>query len=86
MKDLRSFLGLTRYYRKFVKHFDIIASPLTELLKKGSVFQWTQKQEVTFQTLKSSLVEAPVLPLPDFSQPFYIETDTSDMKVGDVLM
>jgi hypothetical protein len=68
MKELKSFLGLVGYYRKFVKHFGIIARPLTELLRKGSVFQWTQEQELSFQTLKKALIEASVLALPALRQ------------------
>jgi hypothetical protein len=68
MKELKSFLGLVGYYRKFVKHFGIIARPLTELLRKGFVFQWTQEQELSFQTLKKALIEASVLALPALRQ------------------
>jgi hypothetical protein len=75
VKKLRSFLGLARYYRKFVKNFGVIAKPLTELLKKNTLFIWTQDYEVAFQTLKTALVSAPVLALPNFSRPFCIETD-----------
>jgi hypothetical protein len=52
IKDLRSFLGLAGYYRKFVKHFAIIAKPLTASLKKGAIFVWTQDQELSFAALK----------------------------------
>jgi hypothetical protein len=67
VKQLRSFLGLAGYYRKFVQHFGIICKPLTKLLKKHSLFSWTAVHEQAFQTLKQSLVAALVLALPDFT-------------------
>jgi hypothetical protein len=85
-KQLRSFLGLAGYYRKFVKHFAIISRPLNDLLKKGTVFLWTSIHEESFQTMKNALVSAPVLALPDFSKVFQLQTDASDLGVGAVLL
>jgi hypothetical protein len=84
-KDVRNFLGLAGYYRKFVKGFGAISKPLTTLLKKGTVFVWAQPQEDSFQALKDALTSAPVLALPNLEKTFVIETDASDRGIGAVL-
>jgi len=86
LKELRGFLGLAGYYRKFIRHFGIIAKPITELLKKGALYIWTSDHHVAFQTLQQALSSAPVLALHDFSVPFCIETDASGIGIGVVLL
>lgn len=86
VKEVRGFLGLTGYYRKFIRHYGIISKPLTVILKKGQVFAWTSKTETAFNTLKQALISAPVLALPDFSKTFIIKTDPCDVGIGAVLM
>jgi hypothetical protein len=86
IKQLRSFLGLTGYYKRFIKHYGMISSPLTQLLKKGVPFLWTDQAQEAFQLLKQALLQGPVLTVPDFSKEFTIETDASDVGFGAVLM
>jgi hypothetical protein len=86
VNELHSFLGLADYYRKFVKHFGILARPLIDLLKKNTVYLWTRDHEDSFAALKLALSSAPVLALPDFSLPFAIETDACATGIGAVLI
>jgi hypothetical protein len=85
ISELRSFLGLASYYRKFVSHFSSIASPLTQLLHKDQKYEWNEDREKSFQELKQHLTSAPVLLLPDPTKPFSVTADASDLAIGAVL-
>jgi hypothetical protein len=84
--QIRSFLGLTGYYRRFIPDFSRIAKPMTELLKKGVKFVWSKACEKAFHTLRQNLTSAPVLVQPDNSKPFEVFCDASGTGLGCVLM
>ncbi|KAL0556381.1 hypothetical protein IC582_004894 [Cucumis melo] len=86
VSEVRSFLGLAGYYRRFVENFSRIATPLTQLTRKGAPFVWSKACEDNFQTLKQKLVTAPILTVPDGSGSFAIYSDASKKGLGCVLM
>ncbi|KAL0312268.1 UNVERIFIED_CONTAM: Retrovirus-related Pol polyprotein from transposon.6 [Sesamum radiatum] len=83
---VRSFLGLAGYYRRFVEGFSIIAGPLTKLLRKGVVFQWTEQCQRSFDELKKRLTSTPILVLPSGSGGYVVYSDASKQGLGCVLM
>eukprot|EP00731_Ephydatia_muelleri_P035196 Em0104g2a len=86
-KEVRTFLGLTGYYRKFVPCYASLAAPLTELTRSNAptIVKWTTSCNTAFMDLKRLLCSSPVLQCPDFSRPFILQTDASDWGVGGVL-
>ena len=84
--EIRSFLGLAGYYRRFIENFSKIAKPMTELLKKDTKFKWTEECEASFQELKKRLVTSPVLILPDQTKDYEVYCDASRRGLGAVLM
>ena len=85
-KEVRRFLGMAGYYRKFCNKFSDIAVPLTNLLGKGAKFVWSEQCQTAFDKVKAVLVNAPVLVAPDFDKPFNVAVDASDVGVGAVLI
>jgi len=84
-KNIKQFLGLVGYYRRFIPQFSKIAKPLTDLLKKNRPFKWELSQTNAFNILRESLCSEPILQYPDFTQPFILTTDASGYAIGGVL-
>ena len=85
VKETQQFVGFASYYRRFIKNFSSIASPLHKLIEKKVNFQWTSQCQDSFDCLKNHLVSAPILALPDWSQRFLLDTNANNTGIGGVL-
>ena len=86
MTEVRSFLGLAGYYRRFIEGLSKMVSPLTQLTRKDKPFSWTKQCETCFEEMKKRLITAPVLAIPDTTQAFEVYCDASYQGLGCVLM
>ncbi|KMQ88438.1 reverse ribonuclease integrase, partial [Lasius niger] len=84
VKQVRQFLGMASWYRRFIANFSTLAAPLTRLTKKNARWAWGSDEDATFRTLKDALISAPVLACPDFSRRFFLQTDASASGLGAV--
>jgi len=85
VKDIQRFLGICGWYNQFVKNYSDIAIPLTNMLVKGNTWKWTAREEQAFVKLKEAVTQAPRLSSPDYTKPFVLQTDASEIGVGAVL-
>ena len=85
-RGIRSFIGMTGYYRRFIPNYAKIAKPLTELTKKNRIFCWTEECQNSFETLRRALTEAPILAFPDVTKPYKLYTDACGYAIGGVLV
>jgi hypothetical protein len=85
VKQLRTTMGHTRYYRKFIKGYAQIKAPMENILKKDCQFSWTKECQQSFDTLKQKMVIAPILVFPDWSKEFHVHVDASSLALGVVL-
>ncbi|KAJ8875611.1 hypothetical protein PR048_023507 [Dryococelus australis] len=85
VKEIRQFIGLVGYYRRFIPSFSKIVQPLTELTKKDISFEWNELRENTFAELRKALCDKPVVKCPDISLPFFVTCGSSGTAMGAVL-
>ncbi|MES9882105.1 MAG: reverse transcriptase domain-containing protein [Sedimenticola sp.] len=85
IREVKSFVSLASYYRRFVHDFSLLAEPLLELTRKDVEFVWTDQCQKSFETLRDALTHYPILAFPDFQEPFILMTDASKFSVGAVL-
>ena len=85
VKEVRGFLGLTGYYRQFIRDYSKVAEPLTNLTSKEKDWTWGSVEQKAFETLRDALTSSPIVAYPDFDKPFWLKTDASAGSVGYVL-
>ncbi|XP_069185460.1 uncharacterized protein [Procambarus clarkii] len=85
-RDVRRFLGAAGYFRRHIEGFASITAPLTDLVKKNAKFMWTLEHDEAYTRLKSQLITAPVLAVPDFDKEWEVHTDASGIAIGGCLM
>ena len=85
LKQLRRFLGMASWYRKFLKDFATLAEPLTRLIKMDRRYEWTDEQQEAFDHIQAFVASAPILSSPNFEEQFVLQTDASDTGIGAVL-
>jgi len=83
--EVRSILGLGNYYRRFIKDYGHIVSPLQRLTRKDVTFSWGEREDLALETLKRAFCSTPILAFPDFSKEFIVDTDASSYAIGGVL-
>ena len=84
-KQVRLLLGHTGYYRKFMRYYSDMTYPLEELLREDQEFDWTKVCDISFESLKNKLVEAPILRFPNLSTKFHVHIDASSLAIGAIL-
>lgn len=86
VKEVRSFLGLASYYRRFIEKFSALARPLSQLTSSKVKFTWSNEAEAAFQSLKKALTSSPVLMVPDYKKPFFLHCDASGFGLGSAIV
>ncbi|XP_055585046.1 uncharacterized protein LOC129737905 [Uranotaenia lowii] len=84
-KEVQRFIGMCGWYRRFIRDFSKTATPLTELTRAKAKFKWSEECEKAFQTLKNQLISAPILTTPNYTKPFAVACDASDVAIGAIL-
>jgi hypothetical protein len=85
LKDVQAFIGFANFYRRFINNFSKLAQPMTRLMRKDTSWQWRVEEQASFEALKQAFTSAPILAMPNLSQPFILECDASDYATGAVL-